>query len=76
MLCHEGRLSLACFAGTLVLVFTLSLSEYFFEFAPNIWGAQLWGPLLYFFVINISLRMFFREDDYQVKNISFSSGRL
>lgn len=71
MLCHEGRLSMACFLGTLALVFTLSLSEYLFDFVPNIWGAHMWGPLLYYFVINISLRMFFKNDDYQVNEKCF-----
>lgn len=71
MLCHEGKLSAYCFFGTVLLILTLSLSEYIFDFVPNIWGALLWGPLLYYIVINISLRMFFKELDYQVGNFFF-----
>lgn len=65
-LCHEGRISLFCFIGTLIIVFVLSLSEYIFDYVPNVWGALLWGPLLYYFIINISLRLYYKEHDYQV----------
>lgn len=66
MLCYEGKLSLYCFLGTLGLVFTLSLSEYIFDFVPNILGALFWGPLLYYAVINISLRLLYQGHAYQV----------
>lgn len=66
-LCQEGRISLFCFIGTLIIVFVLSLSEYIFDYVPNVWGALLWGPLLYYFIINISLRLYYKEQDYQVE---------
>lgn len=66
-LCREGRISLCCFAGTWSFVFTLTLLGPIVDgFVPMVWGAFLWGPLLYYFVINISLRLCFREQDYQV----------
>lgn len=65
-LCHEGRISLLSFGGTLAIVFALSLSEYMFDYVPAVWGALLWGPLLYYFIINVSLRLYFEEQDYQV----------
>ena len=70
MLCYEGKLSLYSFSGTFLIVFILSLSEFIFEFVPkDIWGSILWGPLLYYIVINISCRLLLAASDYQVSKI-------
>lgn len=67
MLCEEGRLSIKCFLGTAGLVFTLTTSQNILGFTPNhIWGASLWGPVFYFVIICISLRLFLSDIKYQV----------
>lgn len=66
MLCREGKLSVYCFLGTIALVFSLSLLEHILQFSPKIWGSLLWGPLLYFAVVNITLRLMFDHKEYQV----------
>lgn len=56
-----------CFMGTAALVFTLTTSQHILEFTPNhIWGASLWGPVFYFVIICISLRLFLSDEKYQV----------
>lgn len=67
MLCREGKLSVYCFFGTVGLVFSLSLLEHIFHFAPKIWGSLLWGPLLYCTVVNITLRLLYDNKEYQVE---------
>lgn len=67
MLCDEGKLSIKCFCGTAGLVFTLTTSQNILGFAPShIWGASLWGPVFYFVIICISLRLFLSDEKYQV----------
>lgn len=67
MLCDEGKLSVKCFLGTAALVFTLTTSQNILGFTPNhIWGASLWGPVFYFVIICISLRLFLSDEKYQV----------
>lgn len=67
MLCGEGKLSIKCFLGTAALVFTLTTSQNVLGFTPNhIWGASLWGPVFYFVIICISLRLFLNDEKYQV----------
>lgn len=66
MLCDQGKLSLKCFLGTAALVFTLTTSQTVLGFTPdNIWGASLWGPVFYFVIICISLRLFLSDEKYQ-----------
>jgi len=66
MLCDEGKLSIKCFLGTAGLVFTLTTSQNILGFAPHdIWGASLWGPVFYFVMICISLRLFLSDEKYQ-----------
>lgn len=67
MLCDEGILSIKCFLGTAALVFTLTSSQNVLGFTPHhIWGASLWGPMFYFVIICISLRLFLSYEKYQV----------
>lgn len=67
MLCEAGKLSVKCFLGTAALVFTLTISQNVLGFTPNnIWGASLWGPVFYFVIICISLRLFLSDEKYQV----------
>lgn len=68
MLCDEGKLSLKCFLGTAAFVLTLTTSQNILDFTPNnILGASLWGPVFYFVIICISLRLFLSDEKYQVE---------
>ncbi|ALC44308.1 ste14 [Drosophila busckii] len=66
MLCSEGRLSLYCFLATAGLVLLPSAPQIYYEVVPNIWGAILWGPVLYYALINMVIRFVLRNNDYQV----------
>lgn len=66
MLCHEGKLSLYCFSGTATLILILSFPELLFDYVPKAWGAIFWGPVLYYALINMLLRLGFKNYDYQV----------
>lgn len=66
MLCHEGKLSLYCFSGTATLILILSFPELIFDYVPKAWGAIFWGPVLYYALINMLLRLGFKNYDYQV----------
>ncbi|KAJ6635260.1 Protein-S-isoprenylcysteine O-methyltransferase [Pseudolycoriella hygida] len=66
MLCDEGKLSIKCFLGTATLVLALTISQNVLGLTPHhIWGASLWGPVFYFVIICISLRLFLSDQNYQ-----------
>lgn len=65
-LCHEGRLSLGCSVGTAALVLLPSVPQIYFGAVPKEWGAVLWGPVLYYALINLIIRFILRQNDYQV----------
>lgn len=66
MLCSEGRVSLYCFLATAGLVLLPSVPQIYYGIVPNAWGAVLWGPLLYYVLINLIIRFVLRDTDYQV----------
>lgn len=66
MLCHEGKLSLYCFCGTAGVVLALCMPHFLLEIVPNVWGAALWGPFLYYALINMILRFALKNNDYQI----------
>ncbi|KAH8307360.1 hypothetical protein KR044_010702, partial [Drosophila immigrans] len=66
MLCKEGRVSLYCFLTTACCVLLPSIPQIYFGIVPNVWGAILWGPVLYYALINIIIRFVLRNTDYQV----------
>lgn len=68
----EGRLSVICYLGTIALVLTPSVPQIYFGIVPKVWGAQLWGPVLYFALISMIIRFVLRNTEYQV-NISTES---
>ncbi|XP_017006893.3 protein-S-isoprenylcysteine O-methyltransferase [Drosophila takahashii] len=65
-LCSEGRLSLYCFAITAALILIPSVPQIHFGLVPQVWGAVLWGPVLYYALINMIIRFVLRNHDYQV----------
>uniref|UniRef100_D3TNL2 Protein-S-isoprenylcysteine O-methyltransferase n=1 Tax=Glossina morsitans morsitans TaxID=37546 RepID=D3TNL2_GLOMM len=65
-LCHEGRLSLGCSVGTAALVLLPSVPQIYFGAVPKEWGAVLWGPVLYYALINLIIRFILRQNDYQI----------
>ncbi|KAH8372307.1 hypothetical protein KR093_010996 [Drosophila rubida] len=66
MLCKEGRVSLYCFLATACCVLLPSIPQIYYGIVPNVWGAILWGPVLYYALINIIIRFVLRNTDYQV----------
>lgn len=66
MLCSEGRVSLYSFLITAALVLLPSVPQIYYGIVPNAWGAVLWGPLLYYFLVNLIIRFVLRNTDYQV----------
>lgn len=65
-LCSEGRISLYCFLITAALVLIPSVPQNLFGVVPQVWGAVLWGPFLYYALINMIIRFVLRNHDYQV----------
>lgn len=65
-LCPEGRISLYCFLATAGLVLLPSVPQIYYEIVPNVWGAILWGPVLYYALINLIIRFVLRNMEYQV----------
>ncbi|KAM7357347.1 isoprenylcysteine carboxylmethyltransferase ste14 [Cochliomyia hominivorax] len=65
-LCKEGRLSLICYLGTITLVLAPSVPQIYFGIVPKVWGAQLWGPVLYFALISMIIRFVLRNTEYQI----------
>ncbi|KAH8405337.1 hypothetical protein KR222_005809 [Zaprionus bogoriensis] len=66
MLCYEGRVSLYCFLVTAGLVLLPSVPQIYYGIVPNVWGAILWGPVLYYALINMVIRFVLRNNDFQV----------
>ncbi|XP_030372832.1 protein-S-isoprenylcysteine O-methyltransferase [Scaptodrosophila lebanonensis] len=64
--CSEGHLSLYIFAGTAALILLPSVPQIYYGIVPNVWGAVLWGPVLYYALINMIIRFVLRNNDYQV----------
>lgn len=69
-LCKEGKLSLICYTGTITLVLAPSVPQIYYGIVPKIWGAHLWGPVLYFALINMIIRFIFKNAEYQVSEIA------
>lgn len=65
-LCREGRVSLVCFLITISVILLPSVPQIYYGAVPNVWGAQLWGPALYFALICMVIRFALRDLDYQV----------
>ncbi|XP_017864047.1 PREDICTED: protein-S-isoprenylcysteine O-methyltransferase [Drosophila arizonae] len=65
-LCPEGRISLYCFLATAGLILLPSVPQIYYEIVPNVWGAILWGPVLYYALINLIIRFVLRNMEYQV----------
>ncbi|EDV39176.1 uncharacterized protein Dana_GF24629 [Drosophila ananassae] len=65
-LCYDGRLSLFCFLITAGLVLIPSVPQIHYGIVPQVWGAVLWGPVLYYALINMIIRFVLRNHDYQV----------
>lgn len=65
-LCYDGKLGLQYFMGTTILVFILNIPHVYFELIPNMIGVTLWGPTLYYILINIFLRLRLKNNDYQI----------
>ncbi|XP_032597969.2 protein-S-isoprenylcysteine O-methyltransferase [Drosophila grimshawi] len=65
-LCSEGRVSLYCFLATASLVLLPSVPQIYYGIVPNVWGAILWGPVLYYALINMIIRFVLRNSNYQV----------
>ncbi|XP_064545078.1 protein-S-isoprenylcysteine O-methyltransferase [Drosophila montana] len=65
-LCSEGRISLYCFLATAGLVLVPSVPQIYYGIVPNVWGAVLWGPMLYYALINMIIRFVLRNIEYQV----------
>ncbi|XP_030568209.1 protein-S-isoprenylcysteine O-methyltransferase [Drosophila novamexicana] len=65
-LCSEGRISLYCFLATAGLVLVPSVPQIYYGIVPNVWGAILWGPMLYYALINMIIRFVLRNMEYQV----------
>lgn len=70
-LCSEGRISLYCFLATAGLVLVPSVPQIYYGIVPNVWGAILWGPMLYYALINMIIRFVLRNMEYQVWDDSF-----
>ncbi|KAM8707724.1 hypothetical protein ACLKA7_014801 [Drosophila subpalustris] len=66
VLCYEGRISLYCFLATAGLVLLPSIPQIYYGIVPNVWGAILWGPVLYYALINMIIRFVLRNSDYQI----------
>ncbi|XP_011186419.1 protein-S-isoprenylcysteine O-methyltransferase [Zeugodacus cucurbitae] len=65
-LCHEGRLSLYCYLTTTIIVLMATVPQIYFGTVPNVWGAAMWGPVLYYALINMVIRYLLRDNDYQI----------
>lgn len=72
-LCPEGRISLYCFLATAGLVLLPSVPQIYYEIVPNVWGAILWGPVLYYALINLIIRFVLRNMEYQVFRMTHTS---
>lgn len=70
-LCKEGRLSLVCYLGTAALVLMPSVPQIYYGIVPKVWGAQLWGPVLYFALISMIIRFVLRSTEYQVSFVKY-----
>ncbi|XP_044727476.1 protein-S-isoprenylcysteine O-methyltransferase isoform X2 [Chrysoperla carnea] len=66
MLCYNGKLALWCFIGSSCLVSLLYLPNVIYDYVPEVWGAMFWGPLLYYIVINLTLRLIIKNEPYQI----------
>lgn len=66
MLCSEGRVSLYYFLATAGLILLPSVPQIYYGIVPNAYGAVLWGPVLYYVLINLIIRFVLRNTDYQV----------
>lgn len=65
-LCHEGRLSLYCYLTTTIIVLVATVPQIYYGTVPNVWGAAMWGPVLYYALINMVIRYLLCDNDYQV----------
>ncbi|XP_020799925.1 protein-S-isoprenylcysteine O-methyltransferase [Drosophila serrata] len=65
-LCYDGRISLYCFVITAALILIPSVPQIHYGIVPQVWGAVLWGPVLYYALINMVIRFVLRNNDYQV----------
>ncbi|XP_054732958.1 protein-S-isoprenylcysteine O-methyltransferase [Anastrepha obliqua] len=65
-LCHEGRLSLYCYLLTSFIVLLATAPQIYYDTVPNIWGAAMWGPVLYYALINMVIRYLLHDNDYQI----------
>ncbi|XP_061395998.1 protein-S-isoprenylcysteine O-methyltransferase-like [Musca vetustissima] len=65
-LCREGRVSLVCYLVTISLILLPSIPQIYYGAVPNVWGARMWGPALYFALICMVIRFVLRDTDYQV----------
>ncbi|XP_037933163.1 protein-S-isoprenylcysteine O-methyltransferase [Teleopsis dalmanni] len=65
-LCRDGHISLYSYLGTAALILLPSVPQIYYGIVPNIWGAVLWGPVLYYALINMIIRFILRKNDYQV----------
>lgn len=72
-LCYDGRLSLFCFLITAGLVLIPSVPQIHYGIVPQVWGAVLWGPVLYYALINMIIRFVLRNHDYQVSHFNSES---
>lgn len=68
MLCQEGVVSLKSYAGTAGGILLITIPQIYYEIVPAVFGAILWGPLLYFAIINMALPLIwkFNNPSYQV----------
>lgn len=65
-LCKEGRVSLVCYLVTVALILLPSVPQIYYGLVPKVWGAHLWGPVLYFALICMIIRFVLRNTEYQV----------
>lgn len=65
-LCTEGWLSLCCYLSTMSIVVLPSIFQHYMGIVPHLWGAMLWGPVLYYALATLTIRYVFKGNDYQV----------
>lgn len=79
MLCQEGAVSLKCYCGTAGGILLITIPQIYYEIVPaGISGAMLWGPLLYFAVLNMALPLIwkFNNPSYKVSHLSIKKFQI
>ncbi|XP_077295829.1 isoprenylcysteine carboxylmethyltransferase ste14 [Arctopsyche grandis] len=61
-----GFQGLALFLASLLLFSCVYMTEIYFGFVADIWGTNLWSPILYLSIINIALRFYLSGFLYDV----------